>query len=117
MILERELNKIKWIVDENQNKNGLNIQSLQLSHFTTKIARRALSIGIVLVVLSTCTGPSTMFIYATLVFEKTGSSLPPNVSTIVLGVVNLVGVFMALMLVDRIGRKVNGIFTSHTDTH
>lgn len=107
MLLEIEMNKIKWIVNENQNQTGSSMaHSLRLSHFTTKIAGKAFAIAIVLVNLSTCTGPSTMFIYATLVFKETGSSLPPNVSTIVLGVVNLAGVLMALLLVDRIGRKV-----------
>lgn len=105
-LLEVEMNKIKWIVNENQNRSGSSVLSLRLSHFTTKIARKAFAIGIVLVILSTCTGPSVMFIYATLVFKETGSSLPPNVSTIVLGVVNLVGVLLALILVDRIGRRV-----------
>lgn len=105
--LETEMNKIKWIVDENQNQNGSSMGfSLRLSHFTTKTARKAFAIGIVLVILSTCTGSSTIFMYATLVFKETGSSLSPNVSTIMLGVVNLIGVLMALFLVDRIGRKV-----------
>lgn len=103
VLLEFEMNKTKCIVDENRNQHG---KSLRWMHFTSKIVRKAFAIGIVLVVLSTCTGAATMKPYATLVFQTIGSHFSPNVSTIIIGFVNLIGVFVAVVLVDRLGRKV-----------
>lgn len=91
------------IVDEHRNQNR---NSLRWSHFTTKIARKGMLIGVVMVVLSTCTGAATMKPYATIVFKTIGSNFSPNVSTIIIGFVNLVGVFLAVIAVDRVGRKV-----------
>ncbi|XP_017966707.2 facilitated trehalose transporter Tret1 [Drosophila navojoa] len=41
-----------------------------------------------------------------MIFEKSGSSLPPTVSAIVVGVIQLVGSYVSTLLVERAGRKV-----------
>lgn len=46
-----------------------------------------------------------MFCLAT-IFEYSGSSLSPNVSTIIAGCIQLVGAYCSTILVDRTGRKI-----------
>jgi len=43
--------------------------------------------------------------YASLVFEEAESSLSANVSAIIVGAIQLLGVYVSTILVDRVGRK------------
>jgi SP family facilitated glucose transporter-like MFS transporter 8 len=43
--------------------------------------------------------------YASFIFDESGSELSPNLSAIVVGGIEVVGVYMTTMLVDRTGRK------------
>lgn len=47
-----------------------------------------------------------MLNYAGQIFKDSGSHLSPNLSAIVIGVIQLVGTFTPTILVDRVGRKV-----------
>lgn len=40
-----------------------------------------------------------------MIFEEAGSSLSPNVSAIIVGSIQVVGVYCSTVLVDRAGRK------------
>jgi MFS family permease len=45
-------------------------------------------------------------IYSTLIFNEIGSSLSPHASALVLYVWQIVGSFLATLLIDRVGRKI-----------
>lgn len=46
-----------------------------------------------------------MINYAVMVFEQTGSNIDPNLSAIVMGVLQVFGTYTASQLMDRLGRK------------
>lgn len=103
--LELEINKLKTTLADVQPESG-NERSFNWSDFTTKIAQKAIIIGVVLVVMNQFTGVVAMLSYTAYIFEEAGSSLSPNMSALVIGVIQVVGNVIATILVDRSGRKV-----------
>ncbi len=63
-------------------------------------------LGVALLALKQFTGNTTMLNYAGEIFKVSGSHLGPNVSAIIIGVIQLVGTFTPTILVDKAGRKV-----------
>lgn len=59
-----------------------------------------------LLALKQFTGNTAMLNYAGHIFKDSGSHLDPNLSAIIIGVIQLLGTFMPPILVDRAGRKV-----------
>lgn len=63
-------------------------------------------LGVFLVVLMGCNGTFIMINYAETVFKKAGSNMSPTNSSIIMGIVLLVGSLVAISLIERFGRKV-----------
>lgn len=80
------------------------------SDVTSGIVFRSMIISIVLIVLNTCNGTIAISGYVSNMFEDTGSNMSPNMSAIVIGIIQLTGTCVAMKLVDRFGRKVSFIF-------
>lgn len=55
--------------------------------------------------VSQFSGTFTISSYAAMVFAATGSALPPNLSAIIMGTVQIFGTYCASTLIDRLGRK------------
>lgn len=72
----------------------------------TRAGRKAFSIGIALILLHELCGCFTMLNYTATIFRETGSSISPEFSAIILGVIQLFGTCIATFLVDRSGRKI-----------
>lgn len=110
------MDKLKAILADARRQSVVtsDTSSLKWTDFTTKAARRAITIGIVLVILCNLNGVTTY--YTAQIFEATGSTLSSNMSAIVTGIVPVIAVAIAMYLVDRIGRKplmtVSGIGTA-----
>jgi len=51
-------------------------------------------------------GTFALLSYASLIFDEAGSTLSPNNSAIVVAVIQMFGVYISTILVDRVGRKV-----------
>lgn len=51
-------------------------------------------------------GINAVIFYTTVIFESAGSTMDPNVSTIIVGVVQVLMTFAAAVLVERAGRKI-----------
>lgn len=71
--------------------------------------RRALIMGIGLAILYEFCGVIAMLNYSATIFKETGSSMSPNMSSIVVGTIQFVGSIVTTHLVDRAGRKVTNI--------
>lgn len=56
-------------------------------------------------VLCQACGAFTIVNYAATIFKATGSQLDPNVSGIILGVVQIFGTYVSAILVDNVGRR------------
>ncbi|HYE58922.1 MAG TPA: sugar porter family MFS transporter [Rhodothermales bacterium] len=78
----------------------------RLSDLRAPRLRPILVIGIVLAVLQQVTGINTVMYYAPLIFAQTGASVDSALlQTVAVGGVNLLFTFVAIYLIDRIGRR------------
>lgn len=67
---------------------------------------KALAIGPILMVITQFTGTFTIMNYAGTIFKESGSTIDPNVSSIVLGMVQIFGSFCCIAVIDKVGRKI-----------
>lgn len=78
------------------------------SSFTKKPAPKTIMIGFVLVILCACNGAIPIMTYITYIFKDVESNLSPNETAIIAGLIQVIGVGIAIQLVDRLGRKARG---------
>lgn len=72
----------------------------------TKIARKAIIIGVFMVALQQFSGCFAFLFNAASVFEGSGANyIPPDAAVIIIGAAQLVGSHGATLVIDRIGRK------------
>lgn len=84
----------------NENKSGLS-----LDDFRSKHARKVLCLGIFLMALNQFCGCFAMLNFTSMIFEKAGSSLSADVSSIIVGGIQIIGALVCTLLVERFGRK------------
>ncbi|KAI8045069.1 facilitated trehalose transporter Tret1 [Drosophila gunungcola] len=60
----------------------------------------------VLIVCNQLSGSFALFNYTSHIFAELGNNMDPNTCTIVVGAAQLVGIFSAVALVDRLGRRI-----------
>lgn len=63
-------------------------------------------IGVALILLHELCGCFTMLNYTAYIFKQSGSSLSVTLSAIIVGLIQLMGTYVATFLVDRLGRKI-----------
>jgi MFS family permease len=85
----------------NQSKSA----KLSVSDFKTKHAGKAIAFGIFLMILNQFCGVFAMLNFTSTIFKESGSTMSPNVSSIVVGAIQIVGAFLCTFLVERAGRK------------
>ncbi|KAJ6621565.1 Facilitated trehalose transporter Tret1, partial [Pseudolycoriella hygida] len=86
-------------------KDAENTAKISWSDVTSVTAKKAITIGIILIWLNQFCGCFAMLNYTATIFKDAGSSLSPNMSAIVVGVIQLIGAYISTFLVDRAGRK------------
>jgi len=67
---------------------------------------RPLVISLLLMVFQQWSGVNAVLFYTSSIFERAGSSLSPNVSTLIIGVVQILATVVSVLLSDRAGRRV-----------
>lgn len=72
---------------------------------TSKPAIRGLIIGYGLMLFQQFSGVNAIIFYASTIFEAAGSTMAPEVSTIIVGVMQVVAVFVSSLIVDKLGRR------------
>lgn len=84
-----------------------NKKKVRLKELFNPALRTVLTIGIVLAVLQQLTGINSVFFYAPMIFEQSGLGVDASFSqAIYVGLTNLVFTILAMILIDKIGRKV-----------
>ncbi|KAH8263237.1 hypothetical protein KR044_006378 [Drosophila immigrans] len=83
----------------------LNCRYLMLHSLAAPKARKACLIGLGLVASNQGCGCFAMLNYTAMIFAESGSSLPPAIAAIIVGVIQVVGSYVATLLVERAGRK------------
>ncbi|MEM8900624.1 MAG: sugar porter family MFS transporter [Bacteroidota bacterium] len=81
-------------------------ESASLTELFKPAFRLVLLIGIVVAVLQQITGINSVFFYAPMIFEQSGIGTDASfVQAILVGVVNLVFTVLAIMYIDKLGRR------------
>ncbi|XP_067631035.1 facilitated trehalose transporter Tret1 isoform X2 [Eurosta solidaginis] len=78
----------------------------QLMELLKRNNLKPLSISLGLMFFQQWSGINAVIFYTVMIFREAGSSIDGNVCTIIVGVVNFVAIFMATVLIDRLGRKI-----------
>ena len=72
---------------------------------TGKHSRKVLFYAFMLVALQQFCGGFPMLNFTATIFQESGSTLSPNISSIIVGVVQILGAIICTFLVERAGRK------------
>lgn len=102
-LLQLEMSKLKNSIGETNEKSNGN--PFNWSDLTRAPGRKAITIGIVLAALNQFCGCFAMLNYTASIFGEAGSNMSPNMSAIIVGVIQLAGSYAATILVERAGRK------------
>ena len=98
---EREINSIKESIENQVDKEEGKVKDLLRPGL-----RLVLLIGIVVAVLQQITGINSVFFYAPMIFEQSGIGTDASfIQAILVGLTNLVFTVIALLTIDRLGRK------------
>jgi sugar porter (SP) family MFS transporter len=98
---EQELVTIKESIEKDKNK-----EKVALRELFKPAMKLVLTIGIVVAILQQITGINSVFFYAPMIFEQTGIGKDASfMQAIIIGFTNLVFTIVAILFVDRLGRK------------
>jgi sugar porter (SP) family MFS transporter len=87
------------VVEANQEKGTL-------KELFLPAMRLVLTIGIVIAILQQITGINSVFFYAPMIFEQSGIGTDAAfMQAVLVGIINLVATIVAIMLIDRLGRR------------
>ena len=101
-----EVETIKNSIENEENKD-----KVKFTELFKPALRFVLTIGIVIAILQQITGINSVFFYAPMIFEQTGIGTDAAFSqAIMIGLTNLVFTIVAILLIDKIGRKTLLIF-------
>lgn len=98
---EQELKKIRKSLEQEKNK-----EKPSFTEMFQPALKLVLTIGIVVAVLQQITGINSVFFYAPMIFEQSGIGTDASfVQAILVGIVNLAFTILAIMFIDKWGRK------------
>jgi SP family arabinose:H+ symporter-like MFS transporter len=98
---EKELSEVKESIEKDKNKEKVAFREL-----FKPAMKLVLTIGIVVAILQQITGINSVFFYAPMIFEQTGIGKDASfIQAIIIGITNLLFTVVAILFVDRLGRK------------
>lgn len=75
----------------------------------TKPAKKGLIIGLFLVFLNQYSGTLVIMTYTADIFKSSGSNMSPNESSQIVALIQLTGVYLSAIFVEKFGRKVKNL--------
>jgi sugar porter (SP) family MFS transporter len=98
---KKDMLKIKESIEKEKNKETPKLS--EIFHPTLKLV---LTIGIVIAVLQQITGINSVFFYAPMIFDQSGIGTDASfIQAILVGLTNLVFTVIAILFIDKLGRK------------
>ena len=95
---------IKAVVDALE--SGQNQDKSSVRELFKPALRLVITIGLVVGILQQITGINSVFFYAPMIFEQSGIGTDASfIQAILVGITNLVFTILAMLLIDRLGRK------------
>lgn len=109
-VLSQFLPKEQAIVDLATIEKNINqasaLQKVRFRELFKPALRTVLTIGIIISVLQQITGINAVFFYAPMIFEQSGIGTNASfIQAVLVGISNLVFTIIALLLIDKIGRR------------
>ncbi|XP_012255571.1 facilitated trehalose transporter Tret1-like [Athalia rosae] len=98
--IEKEINIHKTALEEEARNKGSFLEGIR-----SKAAQKGIVIAYGLMIFQQLSGINAIVFYTGTVFGKTGS-ISPEISTIIVGALQVPAVFISTLLVDRAGRKI-----------
>jgi len=99
--IQQQIKEVKESLEQDQEEKQVSLKELFVP--TMKLV---LSIGIVVAVLQQITGINSVFFYAPMIFEQSGIGTDASfVQAILVGLTNVVFTIIAMLFIDRLGRK------------
>lgn len=105
--VEKELEIIKKSVEE-----SLANKASFLDIFKSKGLTKALILSVGLVTFQQFSGICAILFYTQTIFAATGSTIPADISTIIIGIVQILGSFIGPALVDKKGKRFLLLFSA-----
>ena len=101
---DREMAEIRQSIEEESKKE--HSKQAGVADLFKPALRLVITIGIVVAVLQQITGINSVFFYAPMIFEQSGIGTDASfVQAILVGITNLVFTVLAILFIDRFGRK------------
>ncbi|XP_037034110.1 facilitated trehalose transporter Tret1-like [Bradysia coprophila] len=99
-----EFNELKQKFSE-KNEKSVAASSLAWRDFAPRASQRALFVAIMIIVINECSGAFILLSYTATIFANSGSVLSPNLSAIIVGVIQLAGTYISTIYIEKTGRK------------
>jgi SP family arabinose:H+ symporter-like MFS transporter len=98
---DKDLEAVMASLESDKNKNKASVLEL-----FKPAMRLVITIGLVVAVLQQITGINSVFFYAPMIFEQSGIGTDASfIQAILVGITNLVFTILAMLLIDKLGRK------------
>ncbi|MEQ9297039.1 MAG: sugar porter family MFS transporter [Cyclobacteriaceae bacterium] len=98
---EKQINEAVQSIESDSKK-----EKVRLTEFFKPAYRTVLVIGIIVAVLQQITGINSVFFYAPMIFEQSGIGTDASfIQAILVGLTNLVFTILAIIFIDKLGRK------------
>ena len=98
-LLDQELARLRKVLAQGEDSIGLR------AVLATARYRKPLGLSVLLMVMQQFSGIKVISSYIVQIFQNAGSELDASVCSIVVGVIQVVGTSLAVLVVDRFGRK------------
>ncbi|XP_047984559.1 facilitated trehalose transporter Tret1 isoform X1 [Leguminivora glycinivorella] len=99
-VIDNEIRDIQLTEAETQDSEST------IRELFSKKSMKSICISLGLMAFQQLSGINAVIFYTVKIFKMSGSSVDENLSTIIVGIVNFVSVFIATGLIDRCGRKI-----------
>jgi sugar porter (SP) family MFS transporter len=101
-IADKELAEIRKSLEEDEKKDT----KIRVRELFQPAMRLVMAIGICVAILQQITGINSVFFYAPMIFEQSGIGTDASfVQAILVGLINLVFTVLAILFIDKLGRK------------
>ncbi|KAF2883249.1 hypothetical protein ILUMI_22919 [Ignelater luminosus] len=99
--VDTELKEIKAVIEEDRKNQSSFKDSLMKSN-----TKKALGICFSLMFFQQGGGFKAVLFYTSNIFQSSGAELDPKISTIIIGIVQIIAVVFGILVIDKLGRRI-----------
>lgn len=99
--IEAELREQREALEATRRRSGSFIDSIK-----SPAAKKGFIIAYGLMLFQQMSGVNSIIFYSSSIFTKAGTSIAPNIASIIVGAVQVVSVFLGTLVIDKLGRRI-----------